>query len=120
MQPHNSERDEEIGEKEFRKLDRAQKHGYVRTGKVKSITHYFSVPKGDDIRMVYNDMLIRFNTFLWDPHFALPTVDSTLRKVEEVIHMIDRDVWEMFLNFMLSDEVRPFCGVDVTNVITED
>ena len=30
--------------------------------------------------------------------------------------MADRDIGEMFLKFMLSEEVRPFCTVDVSNV----
>ena len=33
--------------------------------------------------------------------------------------MADRDIREMYLNFMLSEEVRSFCGMDFTNVSTE-
>ena len=29
--------------------------------------------------------------------------------------MEDRDIGEIFLNFMLSKEVRPYCGVDISN-----
>ena len=32
--------------------------------------------------------------------------------------MAYRDIEDMFLNLMLSEEVRPFCGVDVMNVRT--
>ena len=28
------------------------------------------------------------------------------------------DIGEMFLNFMLSEEFRSFCGLDITNVST--
>ena len=34
--------------------------------------------------------------------------------------MSDQDIGEMFLEFMLSDEVRSFCGVDITNVRKEE
>ena len=34
--------------------------------------------------------------------------------------MADRDIVELFLKFMLSDEVIPFCGVDLINVWTEE
>ena len=33
---------------------------------MKSITHYFYDPKGDDIRMVYNGKLSGLNASLWD------------------------------------------------------
>ena len=32
--------------------------------------------------------------------------------------MADRDIGEIFLNFMLIEEVRSFCGVDISNVRT--
>ena len=34
--------------------------------------------------------------------------------------MADCDIGEMFINFMLSEEVRLFCGTDVTNASRED
>ena len=34
--------------------------------------------------------------------------------------MVDQDIGEMSLNFMLSEEVRFFFGVDITNVSTEE
>lgn len=34
--------------------------------------------------------------------------------------MADRDVGEMFLNFMLGEEVRKCCGVDITLVRSTD
>ena len=43
-------------------------------------------------------------------------VGSTLRKVEKGTFMADLDIGEMFLNFMLSKEVRLFCGVVAMNV----
>ena len=43
---------------------------------------------------------------------------STLRAVDKGTYMAYRDIEDMLLNLMLSEEVRPFCGVDVMNVRT--
>ena len=40
--------------KESGKLAKVRKRGYVSVVYVKIFTHYLSVPKGEDIRMVYN------------------------------------------------------------------
>ena len=45
--------------------------------------------------------------------FSLPMVASTLIPVEGGTYMADRDIGEMLLNLMLSEEVKPFCSVDV-------
>ena len=34
--------------------------------------------------------------------------------------MLDRDIGEIFINFILSEEVRPFWGFGVSNVSTEN
>ena len=34
--------------------------------------------------------------------------------------MADKDIGYIFLNFMMSKEVRPFCGMDFSNVMTEE
>ena len=69
--------------------------------------------------MVYNGSSSEINSSFWAPHFALPTAESTLWAVERGNFMADRDIGEMFIKFMLSEEVRSFYEVDVTNVITE-
>ena len=120
LQPQKSVRDELVGEKDFRKLAKVQSQGYMRTGEVKSLNQYSSVPKGDYIRMLYNVKSIGLNDSLWDPHFALTTVASTLREVEEGYYMEDRYIGEMFLKYMMGKEVRPFCGVDATKFRTEE
>ena len=84
------------------------------------MTHCFSVPKWEDIRMVYNWNYSGIYSSLWAPHFALPEVWSALQAVERVTFMAYSDIGGIFLNFMLSEEVRLFCGVDVTNVRTEE
>ena len=85
---------------------------------MRSITNNVSVPKGNSIRMMYSGTSIMLNTSLWDPHFAIPTAVPTLRAVEQGTYMTDRDIGEFFINFVISGEVRPFCGVGVTNFIT--
>ena len=59
------------------------------------------------------------NTLLWYHHFALPMVRFTLREVENGTFMADRDMGEMFLKSMLSEEVRLLCAVYMRNVQTE-
>ena len=49
----------------------------------------------------------------------LPVVGSTIFAVYKVTYMADSDTGEMFLNFMLSEEARPFYGVNVKNVQTK-
>ena len=70
--------------------------------------------------MVYDGTLNGLNNFPWSPHCEFTTVASTLRIVDEGTYMGDRYIGEMFLNFILSEEVGPFCGVYVTNVKTEE
>ena len=42
-------------------MTKVRKRGYVRMGEVKILVHYFSVLKGWDIRMVYNETSIGLN-----------------------------------------------------------
>ena len=70
--------------------------------------------------MLYHGTYSGMNTSLWAPRFALPMVGFTLRSVEKVTFMEDRDIGQMLLNFMLSEELRPFCGVDVMNVSKQE
>ena len=70
---------------------------------VESLTHYFSVTKGEDIKMAYNGKYSGINSYLWVSCFALPTIGSTLQVVERGNFMAYRDIGEMFINFMLSN-----------------
>ena len=83
------------------------------------MTYYFLVPRGGDIRMVYHGTYIGLNNALWAPHFALLMVRTMLRATEEGTSMADRDISKIFLNLMLSKEVKLYCGVDISNVRTE-
>ena len=94
--------------------------GYINTGGVKSITAFFNVPKGDaDIRMVYDATKCCLNAALWTPNLFLPTIDSILRNADG-----DIDLGEMFLNYWLDEELRPYAGVDVSalgeRIVLED
>ena len=67
--------------------------------------------------MVYNATYSGLNEVLWDPDFASPMLRFTLRATYKGTYMLDGDIGYMFLNFVLSKEVRPYCGVKISNVI---
>ena len=101
-------------------MEKVRQRGYVWSGEAKILTDYFSATKGEDISMVYNRTLSGLDKDVWDPHFALPTVASTLRSLERGTYMVDRYTGDMFLNFMLSEKVRTLCNMDVSNIRTEE
>ena len=85
------------------------------------MTHVFLMPKGvEDITMVYNGTSDRLNDLLWDPHFDLPIVSNTLSSIEEGAFMADRNMGEIFLNFIMGKELRPYCGGDITHTRSGD
>ena len=69
--------------------------------------------------MVYNGTSSGLKNALWDPHFDLPTVKTTMRETEEGNSMVDRDIG-IFLNFVMIMDVRPYCRVGIHNVRTEE
>ena len=89
-------------------------------GVVKNLTGYFAVPKGNkDIRTVYDASKSELNHVLWAPNFALPTIGSVLRGVDSNSWFGDGDFSEHFLNFYLDRRIRPYAGVDVTQVVRQ-
>ena len=66
--------------------------------------------------MVYNGTYSGMNTSLWYTHFALPMVGSTIHDLEKGNFMEGWYIGDMLLDFILSEEVIPFCGLDVMNV----
>jgi len=100
-----------------KKLVNVWKHkGYIEDGYVKNLTRFFAVPKGeDDIRMVYDASVSGLNKCLWVPWFLMPTVRSHLRAINPDYYMADVDIGEMFLNFVMHEKLRPYCGVDFSN-----
>jgi hypothetical protein len=112
--PQPQEKHPEIRKKVAEKLESVRSKKYIDKGEVLSLTSYFWVAKGDsDIRMVYDASRSGLNQALWAPNFGLPTVDMLVRGVHESTWMGDLDIGEMFLNFCLHPELRPYCGVDL-------
>jgi hypothetical protein len=114
-------RDPEKTRQVKKKLDKIRKRGYVEAGYVESLISFFVVEKGsDDIRMVYDGSASGLNDLLWAPWFPLPTLDTLQRSIEPGTYMSDNDVGEMFLNFILHEDLRKLCGVDFTLYYPEE
>jgi hypothetical protein len=65
--------------------------------------------------MVYDASITSgLNDAVWVPRFVLPTINTHLRSVGPPTYMGDIDVGEMFLNFILTEELRCLAGVDLT------
>ena len=87
---------------------------------------YFPVPKGIDpdtgaildVRMVYNGTSSGLNAAVWAPSFWMPSPSTATRQVTYGSYMIDLDLGEFFLNFPLSEMVRPYAGVRMETIKT--
>ena len=98
-----------------------QKRNYIEPGKVKSLLHYFCVPKGlSYIIMVYNGTGCVLNKAVWASYFGLPTVRQTLRSLLPGYQQCDMDVGAMLFNFLFHEELKQLSGVEVTNVRSEE
>ncbi len=96
------------------KLQVVQNRCYIQKGTVKSLTSYFSVPKGEgDIRMVYDASKSGLNKSLWVPSFSLPSVEALTRCMDFESWMGDLDLGDVFLNFPLDVKLQPYCGIDL-------
>lgn len=70
--------------------------GYIVPGRVKSLSGFFSVPKGPtDIRLVYDTTKCGLNKCLWSPRFYLPCPDSLFDSIEYNSYMSDIDQGEI-------------------------
>ena len=99
------------------KLDKVRKMLYIEPGAVLSLSHIFYVYKGlNDIQMIYNCTSCCLNLALWSPHVGLPIVQHNLCTLLPVYSQCDMDVGEIFLNFPLHPNLRPFSGVDITHI----
>ena len=107
---------------EKKKLTKVRHRGYiVKTADIKSLTSFFSVPKGDsDIRMVYDGTKSGLNDALFAPWFGLGNVTSMLRTVEPKTWSADNDFGEMFLNFWIHPDLRQYTGIDITELFPEE
>ena len=95
--------------------------GYIEAGDVCSLAHYFHVPKRpNNIRMVYNGTGCGLNATLWAPRFGLPYVTHTTRSLMPGYCQCDLDVGDMFLTFLLREELKRMSGVDIRHVQSMD
>ena len=101
------------------KLAKVLHRGYFDQGQpIQSLTDFSDVPKGDsDIRMVYNGTSSGLNDALWAPNFWLPTAESSLRLLTSESYCGDMDLTEMFLNFPMDVNLRPYAGVDLHPIV---
>jgi hypothetical protein len=119
--PQRPEKDQATRDAIILKLKLVRDKGYLVPGEVKSLTSFFTVPKGDgDVRMVYDGTKSGLNAQLWAPWFPLPTIDSHLRCIQSKHYMGDIDFSEQFLNFVLHERVRSHAGVDLTLFFPEE
>jgi len=92
----------------------------LEKGFVRNLTRFFAVPKGEaDIRMVYDSTVAKLNDCLWAPWFAMPTIRTHLRAIGPGSYMADVDIGEMFLNFVMHESLRQYCGVDLSQYFPE-
>jgi hypothetical protein len=98
------------------KIGKVRKRGYIKAGPIQSLIDFFDVPKGEDIRMVYNGTSSGLNDPLWAPSFFLPSADSAGRLLTFSSFCVDLDLGEMFLNFPMDPKLRPYAGVDLTKL----
>lgn len=94
-----------------KKLSTIFKRGYIKPGFVKSLIDFFAVPKGDDIRLVYNGTSCGLNEATWAPNFWLPYPRTALRLLDYGYYSVDVDLEEMFLNFPLHDSIKSSSGI---------
>ena len=114
--------DEKMRACEKKKIAKVRHRGYIApTANIKSLTSFFSVPKGeDDIRMVYDSTKSGLNKSLFAPWFGLGNVNSMLRTVEPKTWSADNDFGEMFLNFWVHPDLRQYTGIDITELFPEE
>jgi hypothetical protein len=67
-----------------------------------------------DVQIVYDASQSGLNKCLWAPLFYLPSVEAHIRTTVDSSWMGDLDLGEMFLNFLLSVTLSPFCGIDLS------
>ena len=89
IHPQRVERDDNMAVKEFGELAKVRRRGHVIVGDVNILTHFLSLTKVEEIRMVNNGTYTVMNTSLWVPHFARPVVGSILRAEEKGKFMAD-------------------------------
>ena len=108
-------KDKTVVERITDKIQKVRLCGYIAAGLVLSLTSFFQVPKGeDDICIVYNLTACGLNDALWAPSFWMPTIMNVLDCATSDAWFGDVDAGEMFLNYILDVNIRPYAGVDVS------
>eukprot|EP00978_Attheya_sp_CCMP212_P027155 scaffold90616_cov31-Attheya_sp.AAC.2 len=99
-----------------------QKYVDVSEEEILAFIQYFGVKKGaDNIRMVYDGTKSGLNDCLFAPWFALPTMSSMFRGLDEDYWCADNDfLVDNFLNYWISKELRAYCGVDIELLMKND
>ena len=80
---------------------------------VKIYMDVFHVDKPGDIRMIYNRTSFGLNGSVWSSSFWLSTAKTSARQLIYNYCVINKDLGEMFLNFLLPREFREVSGVDL-------
>jgi hypothetical protein len=112
------EKDPERRKKMGEKLDTVFTRRYFIYGLVLSLASFFAFMKGAMyIRMVYNAKYSVLNDYLWAPWFAIPAINTLLRALEEGTFMLDLDIADFFLNFMLEAKCQRLAGLELTHYI---
>ena len=70
--------------------------------------------------MVYDGTASGFNSMVWVPSFGLPTISTLLRGTSPMSWMVDLDIGEQFLNFMLDEEASQYVGVDISPMFEQE
>ena len=70
--------------------------------------------------MVYDGIARKFNDAVWVSTFCLPTIATLLRGTAPRTWMVDLDIRDMFLNFMLDKHARELIGVDLIHFFPEE
>ena len=96
------------------KLDVMVRRDYLESGYVANTVHFFAVPKGDsDIRVVFDGTSSGLNETLWAPKFFLPSAKSAAMCLSFETWMADMDFGEMFHNFHMDSQIRPYSGIEL-------
>ena len=71
--------------------------------------------------MVYNGTSSGLNDAVWVPWFPLPIVETHLHAVDFGTYiMADNNMGEMFLNFMLDENLRAYTRVDISKLFPDE
>ena len=117
--PQSHIKDPAIKSQMRNKIEKIITRRYLEPGNVQSLLVCFAVPKGDDVRVVYNGTASEFNYAAWAPNFGLPNIETLIRGTGPDTWACDLDVGDMFLNFPIHPSARPFVGVDISQLFPE-